>query len=39
MYIRFGNTVISSFLVSNGTKQCGILSLILFNAIYRPAEC
>ena len=31
MHIRLGNTVTSSFLVSNGVKQGGILSPILFN--------
>ena len=31
MHIRWGNTVTSSFLVSNGVKQGGIISPILFN--------
>ena len=31
MHIRWGNTTTSSFLVSNGVKQGGILSPILFN--------
>ena len=31
MQIRWGNTVTSSFLVSNGVKQGGIISPILFN--------
>ena len=31
MHIRWGNTVTSSFLVSNGVKQDGIISPILFN--------
>ena len=31
MHIRWGNTVTSSFLVSNGVKQGGIISPILFD--------
>ena len=31
MHIRWGNTTTSSFFVSNGVKQGGILSPILFN--------
>ena len=31
MHIRWGNTTTSSFFISNGVKQGGILSPILFN--------
>ena len=38
MHIRWGNTVTSSFLVSNGVKQGGIISPILFN-VYMDQVC
>ena len=31
MHIRWGNTFSASFCVSNGVKQGGIMSIVLFN--------
>ena len=31
MHVRWGTTTTTPFLITNGVKQCGILSLMLFN--------
>jgi len=39
MYVRWGNTFSSSFRVSNGVKQGGILSPVLFNIYMDKLSC
>ena len=39
MHIRWGNTFSTSFCVSNGVKQGGIISLVLFNVYMDDLSC
>ena len=39
MHIRWGNTISTSFCVSNGVKQGGIISPVLFNVYMDDLSC
>ena len=39
MHIRWGNTFSTPFCVSNGVKQCGIISPVLFNVYMDDLSC